>query len=199
MPPSYDHAYLDATTLDVLISELLVATCDGCDPELGGRITELLSQLRRQLGMDLVFVSEFKDGQRVFRFVEGAEAAEALGIHAGGAAPLEQSYCQRVVQGRLPELVHDAETHRQSAGLPDTPFRVGAHLSTPVLLSDGRVYGTLCCFSTQPNPSLRAADLSRLKGCARLVARKVETSAARGATIPTGFRDTQVDWPALDP
>ena len=32
----------------------------------------------------------------------------------------------------------------------------------------------MCCFSAHPNPGLQTEDLSRLKGCARLVARKVE-------------------------
>lgn len=184
--PTYDHS-LDAHALDMLISELLVATSDGCDPEIDSRITELLSKLRQQLNMDLVFVSEFLNGQRVFRFVEGNVA---LGILVGDASPLEESYCQRVVQGRLPELIYDAAAFSQELGLPATGFRVGAHLSTPVCLSDGRIYGTLCCFSTQANPNLRAADLSRLKGCARLVARKIEARS-------TEFRDTEVGWPAL--
>ena len=178
--PTYDRS-LDAHALDTLISELLVATSDGCDPELGEKITELLCKLRQQLNMDLVFVSEFLNGQRVFRYVEGETMA--LGIHVGDASPLEESYCKRVVQGRLPELVYDAAAFSQELGLPATGFRVGAHLSTPVCLSDGRIYGTLCCFSTQATPNLRSADLSRLKGCARLVARKIEAGNA-------DFRDT---------
>lgn len=178
----YDHS-LSAEALDVLISELLVATSDGHDAGIDRRVTEVLGELRRQLQMDIVFVSEFADGQRVFRFVEGDVD---LGLHVGDAAPLEQSYCQRVVQGRLPELVHDAAAVARQLDLPDTgSLHVGAHLSTPVQLSDGRIYGTLCCFSRQALPQLRSADLSRLRGCARLVARKVEAA---------DFRDTEIDW-----
>jgi len=180
----YDRS-LDLDSLDMLISELLVATSDGSAPEIGHRISEVLRDLRQHLKMDLVFVSEFLDGQRVFRFVEGDPA---LGIHVGDASPLEASYCQRVVQGRMPELVQDASAVQQALSLPPTGIPVGAHLSTPVQLSDGRVYGTLCCFSTQANRHLQTADLARLKGCARLVARKVEASE---------FRDTEVDWSSL--
>lgn len=177
--------HLDPAALDLLISELLVATADGCDPAIDARITQLLGELRQQLNMDLVFVSEFLNGQRVFRFVEGDSA---LGVQVGDASPLEESYCQRVVQGRMPELVQDAAAVRQALALPATGMPVGAHLSTPVQLSDGRLYGTLCCFSTQANRHLQSADLSRLKGCARLVARKIEAA---------GFRDTEVDWSSL--
>lgn len=174
---------LDPRSLDMKVSELLVATADGYDPELDRRITDVLLMLRRQLRMDVVFVSEFVDGERVFRFVEGGEA---LGLHAGDAAPLEQSYCQRVVEGRMPELVTDAAPLVARGDLPETGIAVGAHLSTPVVLPDGRVYGTVCCFSTAAQPELQGSALACLRQCARLVARKVE--AAQHAP-----------WPATEP
>lgn len=161
----------DPGDLDVLISELLVATADGYDRGIDDRVTEVLQLLRRELSMDVVFVSEFVDGQRVFRFVEGSE--NNPGIEPGDAGPLEDSYCQRVVQGRMPELVHDARAIAASHDLPKVDVPVGAHLSTPVRLPDGRVYGTMCCFSAQANPNLREKDLERLRQCAKLVARKV--------------------------
>ena len=87
---------LDQQALEVSISELLVATADGYDAVLDKRITDVLLMLRKQLRMDVVFVSEFVDGERVFRFIEGGEP---LGLRAGDSGPLEQSYCQRVVEG----------------------------------------------------------------------------------------------------
>ncbi|RZI59656.1 MAG: GAF domain-containing protein [Rubrivivax sp.] len=160
-----------AHSLDVAISELLAATADGFDPDLDARITGVLKGLREQLHMDVVFVSEFQDGERVFRFVDGQSEIE---VQVGDSAPLEQSYCQRIVEGRAPELMTNAAAVAAELKLPPTPVPIGAHLSAPVVLSDGRVFGTVCCFSVQPNPGLRSEDLSRLKGCARLVARKVE-------------------------
>jgi hypothetical protein len=52
------------------------------------------------------------------------------------------------------------------------------------LLTDRRVYGTLCCFSSAPRPELVQADLDRLRLCATLVARKVEAGQARGIKEP---------------
>lgn len=161
----------DPAELDVLISELLVATADGYDRGIDDRVTEVLQLLRRELGMDVVFVSEFVNGERVFRFVEGSEANP--GLEPGDAGPLEGSFCQRVVQGRMPELVPDARAIAESHDLPKVDIQVGAHLSTPVTLPDGRVYGTMCCFSAQANPNLQQKDLDRLRQCAKLVARKV--------------------------
>ena len=91
--------------------------------------------------------------------------------------------CQRVVEGRVPELIRDLGTVPKEQ-LPEIPFRIGAHLSTPIVLADQRVYGTLCCFSAAPRADLVQADLDKLKMCATLVARKVELNAARGVDEP---------------
>lgn len=184
---------LDPAALEVRISELLVATADSYDPSLDKRITEVLLMLRKQLRMDVVFVSEFVDGERVFRFVNGGEP---LGLHAGAAAPLEESYCQRVVQGRMPELVPDARVLVAKGDLPEVGIEVGAHLSTPVVLADGSVYGTVCCFSQEAKPDLQASALACLRQCARLVARKVDTQ--QRLQFPT-LEAVTPDWSATLP
>lgn len=181
---------LDPRALDVTISELLVATADSHDTALDRRITDVLLMLRKQLQMDVVFVSEFVDGERVFRFVDGGEPH---GLHAGDAAPLEESYCQQVVSGRMPELVSDARELVARGELFDPGIPVGAHLSTPVILPDGRVYGTVCCFSAEARHDLQQSALACLRQCARLVARKVDVESR------TGFAPTQVDWAATEP
>ena len=162
---------MDQQALDVKISELLVATSDGYDEALDRQITDVLLLLRKQLQMDVVFVSEFVDGQRVFRFVDGGEQ---YGLNAGDAAPLEESYCEQVVKGRMPELVPDARVLVARGELFDPGIPVGAHLSTPVVLPDGRVYGTVCCFSAEAQPDLQQSALACLRQCARLVARTVD-------------------------
>ncbi len=181
---------MDPQALEVTISELMVATADSYDPALDRRITDVLQMLRKQLRMDVVFVSEFVDGQRVFRFVNGGDA---LGLQAGDGAPLEQSYCQAVVQGRLPELVTDAAPFVLNGNVPEVGIQVGAHLSTPVVLPDGRIYGTVCCFSTSPKPDLQESALACLRQCARLVARKVDLETR------ADFAQTQPDWSTTEP
>lgn len=186
---------LDPQALEVRISELLVATSDSHDPALDRCITDVLMLLRRQLRMDVVFVSEFVDGERVFRFVEGGSA---LGLQAGDSGPLEESYCQRVVEGRLPELLTDARPWVARGELPDTGIAIGAHLSTPVVLADGSIYGTVCCFSTSAQPDLQAGALACLRQCARLVARKVDVEGRERAAFPT-LEAVQPDWSATEP
>ena len=181
---------MDQQALDVKISELLVATSDGHDAALDRQITDVLLMLRRQLQMDVVFVSEFVDGERVFRFVDGGEQ---YGLNAGDAAPLEESYCQQVVTGRMPELVPDARELVRRGELFDPGIPVGAHLSTPVILPDGRVYGTVCCFSAAAQPDLQQSALACLRQCARLVARKVDVEPRMD------FAPTQVEWQPTEP
>lgn len=174
--------------LSVMISELLVATADGTDPSIDRSVTEVLRTLRDRLKMDVVFVSEFVDGRRVFRFVEGDEPP----MGPGDGNPLEESWCKQVVDGRLPELVPDVPAIAKDVKLPHTAIPVGAHLSTPIVLPDGSVYGTLCCYSAAPNPALRKRDLDNLRNCAVLVARKVN------AALQADKAGAEVDW-SLEP
>lgn len=160
-------------SLEVQISELLIATADGSDAELDRSIGEVLSLLRERLDMDVVFVSEFINGQRVFRRVEQAPGVKV--IAEGEGAPLEESWCQRVVDGRLAQFIADAKKDAGAAPLlKDLPFPIGTHISTPLVLSDGEVCGTLCCFSFEPSGRAKPEDLNKLKMTARLAAQKLE-------------------------
>jgi EAL domain-containing protein (putative c-di-GMP-specific phosphodiesterase class I) len=123
--------------------------------------------------MDVAFLSEFKNGQRVFRHVDSP--LESQPVKVGGADPLEESYCQRVVDGRLPELIQDAATVPAAMALPVTKaLPVGAHLSVPIKLKDGSVYGTFCCFSFAPDLSLNDRDLNMMRVFADLASDVIE-------------------------
>jgi GAF domain-containing protein len=166
--------------LSVVISHLLVATADSSDALIDESVPDVLRLLRERMGMDAVFVSEFVNGQGVFRFVD---TSSPFGLKAGDSNPLEATFCQRVVDGRLPERINDVNALPNRDQLPKPPFPLGAHLSTPVVLTDGRIYGTLCCFSHAPKPELQQRDLTQLRMCAQLVARKVETAMQNADTV----------------
>ncbi|RYG31473.1 MAG: EAL domain-containing protein, partial [Burkholderiales bacterium] len=138
---------------------------DGLSSE--ARIRKVLNIVRTHLDMDVGFVSEFVDGQRVFRHVDGDQAP----LSVGDGNPLEDSYCQRVVDGRLPELMADACENAEALTIGATrELPVGAHMSVPLFLPDGRMFGTFCCFSFLSNPSLNARDLRILRAFAAIVA-----------------------------
>ena len=141
---------LELDALEVRISELLVATADSHDPSLDRRITDVLLMLRKQLRMDVVFVSEFVDGQRMFRFVHGGEA---LGIHAGDAAPLEEVFVYDLA-------VRAAQKRRSVIVMLDQvtdPHNVGAILRSASAFGASGVVFTRGCARISNGKLLRAA------------------------------------------
>jgi GAF domain-containing protein len=165
----------DPQDLEVHIAELLVATADSADAELEAPLQDVLKLLRSNLDMDVVFVSEFVDGRRVFRQVEqGAHL-----ITVGDSNELEASWCQRVVDGRLPQFIDDGATFQARDAALATPFPIGTHMSVPIVLRGGEIYGTLCCFSHHVNGRLNKKDLRTLSYTAQLAAERIQQS--RGA------------------
>lgn len=125
-------------------------------------LQETLNAVRTLLGMQVAFVAEFKNGRRIFRVIDAQAGAPALSV--GASDPLEESYCQRVLDGRLPELIKDATQLPAALELPVTKaLPVGAHLSVPIRFSDGHLYGTFCCFSCSPDNTLNERDLRTMR------------------------------------
>lgn len=127
-------------------------------------------------GLDLAYVSEFHDGSQWIRRTMGD--AGTLSIPVDQAIDLETSYCQRVIDGRLTNVVPDTAVDEVVCGLPTTTAAgVRAYAGAAIRFSDGRLYGTLCGISDRPMPELgqRHADLMQL--LARLVGTELERAA----------------------
>jgi len=130
------------------------------------KIEDMLRSVREMLHMDVAFVSEFVDDRLVFRAVEGD--AETFGWEKGGSFPLDESYCKRVIDGRIKEAVPDAKDEDPTKDLRVTADAdIGSYCAVPLLLSDGRPYGTLCCVSHEPDPWLKERDLGLMERTAR--------------------------------
>jgi EAL domain-containing protein (putative c-di-GMP-specific phosphodiesterase class I) len=140
-------------------------------------VLDALHSMRTLVGMEVAFISQFKDGRRIFRYVDPLDCD--IPIRVGDSDPLEDSYCQRVVDGRLPELIQDAMQLAEARKLPATAaVPVGAHLSVPIRLSDGGVYGTFCCFSRAANCALNARDIDTMRCFADITAKFIEQQVA---------------------
>lgn len=132
-----------------------------------------LRALRTHLGMDVAFVSEFRDGRRIFRYVDAARDHAA--VQMGASDPIADTYCQRVVDGRLPEVINDSAEIAAASELGFTRLvPVGAHLCVPIRLYDGTVYGTLACISAIADPSLGPRDASLMRVFAEMAAEHIE-------------------------
>lgn len=162
------------------LTELLEGAAESTGWPADDMLQAFLRSVREHMRMEVGFLSEFRGGQRVFRLVDAAEGHEL--VRAGNSDPLESGYCQRVVDGRLPELIHNAQELPEALELPVTrELGIGAHVSVPIKLPDGSVYGTFCCFSRQPDYSLTERDLEFLRTFADLTGRFVHQSAERAA------------------
>jgi EAL domain-containing protein (putative c-di-GMP-specific phosphodiesterase class I) len=149
----------------------------GEDGGAAGLSPRLIRAAREHLGLEVGFISEFTADQRVFRHVDGS--AGDLVLAPGDADPLEESYCQRVVDGRLPELIADAAALPEARTIAATEeLPVGAHVSVPLVLPSGRLYGTFCCFSRTPDHSLNQRDLDVMRFLADICGQDLERELA---------------------
>jgi EAL domain-containing protein (putative c-di-GMP-specific phosphodiesterase class I) len=136
-------------------------------------IRQILRAAHEHLQMDVTFVSEFGARDRVFHHVinEGGHIV----LRSGDSMPMDAGYCLRVVQGTLPQLIPDTSRVPAAAAIAETiSFPVGSHLSVPIVLADGRIYGTFCCFSFAPRIDLDERDLQVMRAFAQLLAHQVE-------------------------
>jgi len=148
-----------APTLEGL-AELARLSLDGSSEA----IERILSLARAALDMDVAVVGAF-DGDFVVQAVDGEN--EWFDLEVGSRIPVEQ--------GDLPTLVHDAVADARTADLPITrESGIGAYIGVPIRLWDGTLYGTLCCLSRSPEPSLNVRDVRFLRVLAEIVADQVD-------------------------
>src|SRR5205085_2961030 len=73
--------------------------------------------------------------------------------------------------GRLPELIPDTAAVPLAMAMPITAaLPVGAHVSVPLRMPDGEIYGTFCCLGPAADPTLNERDLAMMRAFAELVA-----------------------------
>jgi hypothetical protein len=153
------------------LAMLAVGTSDDGDDGLPDGLLQVLRALRQHLKMDVVFVSKLADGRRTFMEADTSPAGSA--VQRGGYDPIEQSWCHHIVQGRLPELIHDGGPLIRSRQAPYTPLEIGTHLSVPLVLADGTIYGTLCTFAFHVDDKVCDADMARLRNVAKVIAARL--------------------------
>jgi HD-GYP domain-containing protein (c-di-GMP phosphodiesterase class II) len=131
------------------------------------------------LGMDMAYIADTRGGRQAYHTVTGDGAS--FGARPGESVPLEGTYCQAVLKGRLPSIVRDATTDPLVRDLEITQRAgIGSYIGVPVTLSDGTVYGTFCCLSHEPEPSLRERDVRFMGVLARLIADQLERDERTG-------------------
>lgn len=136
-------------------------------------VERILSIAREHLGMDVAFLSEFVQGKQVYRTMAGDAAS--FGIREGGSIALEGTFCQRLIDGRISNIVIDSSNEEQVRDLDVTrEAGIGSYVGVPLRFTDGRLYGTLCCLSHMPDPSLRSRDAEVVKMLGQLILEQLE-------------------------
>lgn len=132
-------------------------------------IASLLRLVREQLDLEVIFVGEFVEGRRVFRHIAARDGNAIIKI--GESHPIDETACLRILDGRMPRLVHSVARIRVQQGLPDYYDALGAHIGVPLRCADGRYYGMLCGFSFGPCEQIKERDVRRLEIAAENVMR----------------------------
>ncbi len=136
-------------------------------------VERALRTAREMLGMEVAFVSEFTEDQMWFRKLSGDAAS--FGWREGQAIPLTSTFCKRALEGSLPNVVPDAKDDECAKDLDVTyEAEIGSYIGVSVRLSNGHLYGMLCCLSHSPDPSLRKRDEKFMNVLARLIADQLE-------------------------
>ncbi len=131
-------------------------------------VLDVLHAAREHLELDIAYFSHFTATEQIVRDADGD--VRSFGLEPGTAIPLEDTHCQRVLAGLLPNVVPDTESEPRAGDMPS----IGSYVGVPVHFSDGRLYGTLCCAGRQPAPWLSERDASFLRVLARLLSHQLE-------------------------
>lgn len=131
-----------------------------------------LAAVRQHLDMDVAYLSRIDGNDSVFELVD-APGLEDL-VKPGDRRSLDDVYCKHIIEGRLPQLIPDTGASALAQSMPITQQApIGSHMSIPLRLPDGELYGMFCCLSAEPNPSLNARDLNTMRMFADLAAERV--------------------------
>lgn len=136
-------------------------------------VDQILYRVRSELDMDVAYLTEFGSDTQTIRRISRDRAGVA--IEEGRDVLLDDSYCQRVVDGRLPSVIPDTREVPEAHALRVTEEAgIGAYVGVPVQFPDGRLYGTLCCASSSAHPSLAERDIAFMQVLGRMIGDIVE-------------------------
>ena len=117
------------------------------------RTQRLLELAHSHMGLELTYVAEFTGGRQLTRYAVGDLDRFGLAVDTGPT--LDQTFCQRMVTGQIPNVINDATSDARVADLvASREGGVGAYIGVPLRLPDGTVYGSFCCLSGTADDTL---------------------------------------------
>jgi GAF domain-containing protein len=151
-------------------------------------VEQALAAARGHLGMDAAYITTIDSRHQTIHGILGdPDVAER---YQDSVFPIEQTYCIRMLNGDIPNVVPDT---RAQPALRDLAVsqEIGAYVGVPVTLSDGRVHGSLCCVSREPMEGIGADELRFMQILAGIVATRLERARGDLARLTERFRKAQ--------
>jgi EAL domain-containing protein (putative c-di-GMP-specific phosphodiesterase class I) len=120
------------------------------------QIADLLQTAKKSLRLSVAFLSRM-DGTT--QHLEVVDSALPMLFHDGIQQKQESTFCQLVLDGKLPAVMPDMRKSPLAMSLPVARIpRIRSYVTTPVVLSDGSLYGTLCAFGFTADADLTTRD-----------------------------------------
>ena len=137
----------------------------------------LLTLTRTVLGMDLVLLTEVAGPRETVLRLEGSWPGIDTSELEGRSLPIADTFCQRLLEGKLPAFVADVPGDPTTAHLRIArTFGVSAWLGALVPTRGDRVF-VLCCLAREPRPTLGQRDVLALSTLSVSIAGQIDTSA----------------------
>lgn len=135
------------------------------------KVAELLRTAKQSLGLSLTFLSRL-DG--TLQHMEVVESSIPL-FHDGQSQPQATSFCQAILDGKLPNVIPNVTKLPEAMKLPSARFpRIRSYVSVPVTLSDGTLYGTFCAAGFTSDKGLTKRDQALMEILASAAATVIE-------------------------
>ncbi len=148
------------------------------------QVADLLQTAKSSLGLSVAFLSRL-DGTS--QFLEVVESSVPFLFKEGATQRQETSFCQAILDGKLPPVIPDVKAFPVAMALPAATLpRIRSYVSVPVVLSDGSLYGTFCAAGLTSDKGLTKRDKSLMDVLAHAAAVIIEpgvVAASRRAEI----------------
>ena len=125
-----------------------------------GQVRAKLAMACRELDADAALLSEIRGGHEHVRWGAGEDG------YVGLAVPLQDTVCERLLEGRIGPVVADATLEPSLNDLQAVRAgAVRAYIGVPFETERAQAY-VLCCLAREARPDLGEADIRFLQGVA---------------------------------
>jgi len=143
------------------------------------QVADLLRTAKSSLGLSVAFLSRL-DG--TMQHLEVVESSVPFLFKEGATQRQETTFCQAILEGRLPAVIPDVAALPEAMRLPAARLpRIRSYVSVPVVLSDGSVYGTFCAAGLSSDKGLTRRDRSLMDVLAHAAAVIIEPGVVEAA------------------